>query len=165
MAPITATGYITRTALSLGNLTIAVDPMFLLTGDSSQDAATSSGAGFALGASQMKYVWADSPYVSGKQLVLATPDNSTLDLRLQCNGSGAANTAQTYAGQVIAAIQQQTFQISLTWNNSLGDAVTNTYNCYAGTWMVAFNQLWSFGYELPLYISCPRDPTPVAGSI
>ena len=161
--PVSASGYITRSNLPspLGNLAIVADPLWLLTGDTSSDASVTTGAGVALGQSAMKYVWADSPFVRGKQLVNAVPDNSTLDLRIACDGHGSLASALTLAASIVTAItQQMTFQVSIT-----GDTATTTWNCYPGTYLPAFNQMYWFGYELPLYVSLPRDPTPVAGGV
>lgn len=166
--PATVTGYITRSNLPspLANLTITVDPLWLLPGDASQDASISMSPGVQAAQSVVRYTWAQSPFVAGSQLVHAVQDNSSLDLRLICDGGGNLADAQSYASEVITAVTgQQTFQVSLTWDSGLPDTVTNTWNCYMGTYLAAFNQLYTFGYTLPLYISCPRDPTPAAGGI
>ncbi len=155
-------GFISRGNMSppLSNLAIQADPYWGLLGDTSEDASTSSQAGFAPAISQHKRVWADSAYVAGQQMVLATPDNSTLDLRLICDGTSLAD-AQTKAGLIIAAItQQMTFEVSLTF-----DTATYAWNCYLGDYEIAFNQVHFFGYLLPLYVSMPRDPTPVSGPV
>jgi hypothetical protein len=154
------TGYITRSNLPspLSDLAINVDPLWLLSGDASDDASVSRSAGYTPGPSQLKRVWADSPFVAGQQQVLATPDNSTLDLRLLIDGANETAIA-TSAGLVITAVtKQQTFQVSYT-----AGSVTWTRNCYTGVFQVAFNQLHLFGGRLPLYVSMPCDPTPVAG--
>jgi hypothetical protein len=141
-------------------LAINVSPFFFLTGDASIDAANASQNGVAPAASAMKYVWADSSYVAGKVLVLATPDNSMLDLKLLVSGTSMAD-AQTQVGKVITAISQQlSFQISLTF-----DSATYTWNCYSGVYQIAFNEMHFYANKIPLHISCPRDPTPASGPV
>ncbi len=155
-------GFITRSNLAspLANLPIQVDPYWMLLGDTSEDASVSRSAGVTPALSTHKTQWADSPYVSGKQLVLATPDNSTLDLRLICDGTSMAD-AQTKAAAIITAVtQQMVFEVSLTY-----DTAVYAWTCYLGDYQVAFNQLHFFGYLLPLYVTLPRDPTPLSGPV
>jgi hypothetical protein len=155
-------GFITRSNLAspLSPLAIQADPYWTLLGDTSDDATISESPGVAPGLSALKQVWADSSYVAGQQLVLSVPDNSTLDLRLICDGDSMAD-AQTKAAEIIVAITQQlVFEVSLTF-----DTATYAWNCYTGVYEVAFNQLHYFGYLLPLYVSLTRDPTPVSGPI
>jgi hypothetical protein len=160
--PITVSGHITRANLPspLANLAIEVDPYWLLPGGGTDDATINMSAGLEPSISALKYVWADSPFVAGQQLVLATPDNAQLTLRMVCDGTSLAD-AQTKAAAIITAIRQQmTFTVSLTF-----DAATYAWNCYTGDYQVAFNQLHIFGYCLPLYVTLPRDPTPVSGPV
>ena len=153
-------GYITRSALGLANLPIFVDPYWPILGDNAEAADTSQHSGVVPTQSTTKYVWADSPFVAGKQLVLATPDNAILDLRLVIDGTSMAD-AQAKLVPIIRAIRNQvTFQVSITL-----DTATYAWNCYAGDYLVAINQLFMFGYLVPLYITLPRDPTPALGPV
>lgn len=155
-------GYISRANLPspLPNLDIQVDPYWTLMGDDQEAADQSTAAGVAPAISAHKFVWADSPYVAGQQLVLATLDNSTLDLRLVVDGDSMED-AQTKLAAIIEAVgQQATYVVSLTF-----DAATYAWNCYTGDWQVAFNQLHYFGYLPPLYLHLPRDATPVSGPL
>lgn len=155
-------GSITRSNLAtpLSPLAIQISPFFVLTGDASLDASSGSGNGVIPAISVFKYIWADSAYVAGKQLVLATPDNSTLDLKLLVSGTSQGD-AQTQVGDVIVAISQQlAFQVSLTF-----DDATWAWNCYSGTYEIAFNEMMFFANKIPLHVSMPRDPTPVSGPV
>jgi hypothetical protein len=160
--PATATGYITRSNLPSpqGNLTIFIDPYWALVGDD-QDAADSSVRnGIEPAQSALKMVWADSPFVAGKIPVLATPDNSTLNLRLIIDGTSMAD-AQSKIAPIIQAIRGQlSYQVSVTL-----DSATYTWLCYTGDYTVAFNQMHTFGYLVPMYLSLPRNPVPVAGPV
>jgi hypothetical protein len=159
---VAVSGYITRANLSppQGPLAIFVDPYWPLMGDDSDSADSSSNAGITPGISTLKTVWADSPYVAGKQLVLATPDNSTLDLRLIIDGTSMLD-AQNKIRPIVEAIRKQlSFEVSLTM-----DAATYTWNCWTGDYQIAFNQLHLFGYLVPLYLTLPRAPIPVAGPV
>jgi hypothetical protein len=110
--------------------------------------------------STTKYVWASSPYVAGQQPVLATPDNAQLNLRLIIDGTSFADL-ETKVAPIIQAIRGQlSFQVSVSF-----DAWTSTWACYTGDYLVAMNQLWMFGYLCPMYLTLPRDPTPIAGPI
>lgn len=107
-----------------------------------------------------KNVWANSPYVAGQQLVLNTPDNSTLVLRCIVVGESEADMQAKVGTLVQAVTQQMAYQISLTF-----DAATYAWNCYTADVQVAFNQFFMFAFIAPVYITCPRDPTPVSGPI
>lgn len=155
-------GSITRSNLAtpLAPLAIQISPFFVLTGDASLDASSASSNGVILGVSAFKYIWADSSYVAGKTLVLATPDNSTLDLKLVVSGTSQAD-AQTRVAEVIVAITQQlAFQVALTF-----DDATWAWNCYSGIYEIAFNEMMFFANKIPLHVSMPRDPTPVSGPV
>lgn len=155
-------GFITRAnlAVPLADLPIQADPFWTLLGDTSADASSSTSAGVEPGISVHKTTWADSKYVAGQQLVLATPDLSNLNLRLICDGDSMLD-AQTKAAEIIVAVTQQlNYQVSLTF-----DTATYAWNCFLGDYEVAFNQVHYFGYLLPIYLALPRDPTPVAGPV
>jgi hypothetical protein len=155
-------GEITRANLSppLSPLPILVDPYWPLLGDDSDAADEASHSGVTPTISALKTVWADSPYVAGKQLVLATPDNATLDLRLIIDGTSMADM-QAKIAPIIAAIRGQlSFQVTISF-----DAAVYTWNCWTGDYQVAMNQLWMFGYLCPLYLTLPRSPIPIAGPV
>jgi hypothetical protein len=159
---IAVSGFITRANLPtpLDDLPILVDPYNMIMGDDADSADMSQQAGITAGQSATKYVWADSPYVAGQQLVLATPDNSTLDLRLVIDGDSMLD-AQEKIAPIVAAIRNQlSFTVSVSF-----DAATYAWNVYSGDYLIAMNQLFMFGYLVPLYITMPRDPTPVSGPI
>ena len=159
---IAMSGYITRANLPtpLPNLKIFVDPYWPILGDNAEAADMSQHAGVTPTQSTLKTVWADSPYVAGKQLVLATPDNAMLDLRLVIDGTSMAD-AQTKIAPIVTAIRDQlSFTVSVSF-----DAATYAWNCYTGDYLVAMNQLFMFGYLVPLYLTLPRDPTPAAGPV
>jgi len=159
-------GFITRSNMPTpqANLPIQVDPYWTLLGDTQAAADMSTANGVAPALSAHKFVWANSPYVAGQQLVLATPDNSTLVLRLICDGDSMAD-AQAIATEIIEAVTQQlTYQVSLTYDTG-ENAATYAWNCYTADYEVAFNQLLYFGYLLPLYLTMQRDPTPVSGPV
>jgi hypothetical protein len=159
---IVMSGFITRANLPtpLPDLEILVDPYWPILGDDAAAADMSMQAGIMPGQSATKYVWADSPYVAGQQLVLATPDISTLDLRLVIDGDSMLD-AQTKIGPIITAIRQQlSYTVSVTF-----DAATYAWNCWSGDYEIAMNQLFMFGYLVPLYLTLPRDPTPVSGPV
>lgn len=162
----TQSGFITRSNLPtpLPNLAILVDPYWPLLGDDQAAADMSSAPGIIPTQSTLKTVWADSPYVAGKQLVLATPDNATLDLRLAIDGDSMLDAKNKIAPIIQAIRQQLTFEVSITFNSGDGDA-TYAWNCYTGDYLVAFNQLHYFGYLVPMYLTLPRAPIPVAGPI
>ncbi len=153
-------GYITRANLvpAQANLPILASPYWTLLGDEASAADQSSSSGIDAAISAHKYIWADSPYVAGQLPVLATPDNSTLALRILCNGP-SLDVAQTQAAAVIQAI---TGQLSYIVSITLG-AATWAWECYTGNYQVAFNQLYYFGSYLPLYVFLPRNPVPVSG--
>jgi hypothetical protein len=155
---VSVSGYITRSNLPspLADLAIVVDPYPLLVGDDSNDASSASG-GLDLGPTSQKAVWADSPFVDGKQLVCSADDNSTLSLKILVEGTSMADL-RTKAQAIVDAVRKQmTFQVSITL-----DAATYTWNCYRGDVQAAFNQMHLLG-RLPVYVTMPRDPTPVAG--
>ncbi len=155
-------GYITRSNLPspLTNLDILVDPYWALVGDTQEAADMSMTPGIAPAQSAIKTVWATSPYVAGKQLVLATPDNSTLDLRLLVNGATMVD-AQTKLGDIIQAIRDQlVYTVSVTLTGA-----RYTWSCYTGTYLVAYNQLMLFDSLIPIYLTLPRLPVPVAGPV
>jgi hypothetical protein len=155
-------GTITRANLPspLSPLSILIDPYWGTLGDDSEDASSGGSAGVTLGMSAQKMVWADSPYVAGKQLVLATPDNSTLDLRVMVNGTSMADL-QTKAITLIQAVRNQSnFTVQVNF-----DAASYAWNCYTADYNVAWNQLYLFGFLLPVYVSMIRDPTPVLGPV
>jgi hypothetical protein len=157
---IAVSGFITRANLPtpLPDLPILVDPYWPLLGDDAGSADMSQQAGITPTQSATKYVWADSPYVAGQQLVLATPDNAVLDLRLIIDGDSMAD-AQAKIGPIVTAIRNQlSFTVSVSF-----DAATYAWNCWSGDYLIAMNQLFMFGYLVPLYLT--RDPTPVSGPI
>lgn len=156
-------GYITRSNMNppLSNLDIQVDPYWMLLGDTADDASTAGSPGVEIGLTTHKKVYASSPYVAGSQLVLATPDNSPLSLRLICDGGGDINQAMDDAGVICQAVSQQlTYQVVLNY-----DVTQLGWNCYTGDYQIAINQLWLFGYLLPVYLAMDKDPTPVFGPI
>jgi hypothetical protein len=155
-------GFITRSNLAtpLPDLPIFVDPYWPIMGDDADAADMSMQSGIMPGQSATKYVWADSPYVAGQQLVLATPDISTLDLRLVIDGDSMLD-AQNKIAPIIQAVRNQlSFTVSVTF-----DEATYAWNCWNGDYLVAINQLWMFGYLVPMYLTLPRDPTPVSGPV
>jgi hypothetical protein len=159
---IAVSGFITQGNLPtpLPDLPILVDPYNMILGDDAQAADMSQQAGITPAQSALKTVWADSPYVSGKQLVLATPDITTLDLRLVIDGDSMLD-AQTKIAPIVNAIRNQlSFTVSVSF-----DAATYAWNCWTGDYLVAMNQLFMFGYLVPMYLTLPRDPTPAAGPI
>lgn len=159
---IAVSGFITRGNLPtpLPDLPILVDPYNMLLGDDSAAADMSQQAGIDPGVSVLKQVWADSPYVAGKQLVLATPDLATLALRLVIDGTDMLD-AQTKIKPIVDAIRNQlSFTVSVSF-----DAATYAWNCWTGDYEIAMNQLFMFGYLVPLYLNLPRDPTPAAGPV
>jgi hypothetical protein len=159
----TISGSITRQNMPGGaqpDLPIFVDPYPMILGDTSEAADTSAHAGVTPTQSTLKTVWADSPYVEGKQLVLATPDNATLDLRLVIDGTSMAD-AQSKIGPIVNAIRQQlTYTVTMTI-----DTATYAWYCWTGDYLVAFNQLHLFGYLVPLYLTLPRNPRPALGPV
>lgn len=158
----TLQGYISRANLNppLGHLGILITPYWPLLGDTQDAADMSSAAGIAPGQSALKTVWASSPYVAGQQLVLATPDNSTLDMRLVVRGDSMVD-AQDQLRPIIQAIRTQlTYNVSVTFQSA-----TYTWACYTGTYLIAFNQLHFFGYLVPLYVTLPRTPYPISGPV
>lgn len=155
-------GYITRANLVTPQppLDILVDPYWPLLGDDEAAADFSMEPGIAPQQSAQKQVWANSPYVAGQQLVLAVPDNAVLDLRLIVHGDNMTQV-ETYLSHLIQAIRtQMAYTISVTIQTA-----TFTWACFTGTYLVAFNQLFFFGYLLPVYLTCQRTPIPVAGPI
>jgi hypothetical protein len=160
---IAMSGFITRDNLITGALPaleILVDPYWPIMGDTAEAADVSMHAGVVPAQSATKYVWADSPYVRGKQLVLATPDNSTLDLRLVIDGTSMLDM-QAKIAPIITAIRDQTaFVVAIAF-----DGASYAWSCYTGDYLVAMNQLFMFGYLCPLYVTLPRDPTPFVGPV
>jgi hypothetical protein len=155
-------GFISRSNMSppQDDLPIQADPYWNLLGGTSADASMTSSEGVMAGLSVHKQVWANSAYVAGQQLVLATPDNSTLDLRLLIDGDSQEDM-QSKAATIIAAVtQQMTYEVSLTY-----DTAIYAWLCYTADYQVAFNQLGFFGNLLPLYITAMRDPTPLSGPV
>jgi hypothetical protein len=160
---VSISGTISRANLStpLSPLDILVDPYWGILGDDQVSAENSTAAGVNPTVSSLKTVWADSPYVAGKQLVLATPDNAILDLRLIIDGDGTQLGMQEAIAPIVTAIREQlSFQVSITF-----DAATYTWNCWTGDYLVAMNQLWVFGYLVPMYLTLPRAPIPVVGPV
>lgn len=169
MTPNPTNGFITRSNLPspLSNLTICASsgPIYALQGDQQEAADSSSLAGIGPSLSARKYVWASSPFVAGQQPVLATPDNSTLDLRLSLFGSSFKHCLTTLAAEVITAIStQMAYQVSVTVGTG-GGAGTMTWNCFPGVYQVAINQYVEFANILPIYVSLPRTPIPAAGPV
>ncbi len=161
-ASVAVSGYITQSNLPtpLPNLPILVDPYPMILGDQSEAADSSMKPGVEPTQSATKYVTASSPYVAGSQIVLATPDNAVLNLRLIIDGTSFADLLTKVAPIITAIRNQLSFQVSVSF-----DAWTSTWACYAGDYLVAWNQLWMFGYLCPMYLTLPRDPTPIAGPI
>jgi hypothetical protein len=159
---VAVSGFITRANLAtpLDPLPILVDPYNMILGDDADAADMSMQAGVMPGQSATKYVTADSPYVAGQQVVLATPDNTTLDLRLIIDGDSFADLMPLVAPIIQAVRDQLSFQVSVSF-----DGWTSTWACYSGDYLVALNQLFLFGYLCPMYLTMPRDPTPIAGPI
>jgi hypothetical protein len=156
-------GYISRANLPtpLANLPILVDPYNMILGDQSEAADASMKPGIEPTQSVTKYITASSPYVPGSQVVLATPDNATLNLRLIIDGGGSFAGLEAQVAPIIQAIRGQlSFQVSVSF-----DAWVSTWACYSGDYLVAMNQLWMFGYLCPMYLTLPRDPIPIAGPI
>lgn len=144
----------------LSPLPILQDPFWPILGGNSEAADLNSQAGIDPGLSAHKYVWANSPYVRGQQMVLAVPDLSTLDMRLVVDGPSMVE-AQTYTAELITAITDQaTYTVTLTI-----DGAEWGWNCFTADYQVAFNQLMYWGYLFPVYVSMPRDPTPVYGPV
>lgn len=155
-------GTITRSNLAtpLADLGILVDPYWPLVGDDSEAADASMKAGLEVSQSAHKYVWANSPFVAGQLPVLATPDNSTLNLRLVIDGESFADAQSKIAPIVVAITQQIEYTVSVTF-----DDAPYSWTCYTGDYEVAFNQLHYYGYLVPMYLTLPRAPIPVAGPI
>lgn len=155
-------GYITRTNMSpaLSNLDIQADPYWTLLGDTSDDSTISTSPGVNPALSVHKKVWADSAYVAGRQLMLATPDNSTLDLRLLVDGVSMADVQTKLATIIEAVTRQITFQVILQF-----DSAYYGWSCYTADYQVGFAQVHYFGLLAPLYLMMDRDPTPVQGPI
>lgn len=156
------TGYITRSNLNpaQGHLGILVDPYYPLLGDTSDAADSSSEAGVAPAQSALKTVWASSPYVAGQQLVLATPDNSTLTLRLLVRGADMIDMSDALRSIIQAIRTQLTFNVVVEYQTAVF-----AWKCYTGDYLVAINQLFYFGNLAPLYVSLPRTPYPLSGPI
>jgi hypothetical protein len=155
-------GFISRSNLAtpLDDLPILVDPYWGIMGDDADAADMSMQAGVMPGQSATKYVWADSPYVAGQQLVLATPDITTLDLRVMIDGDSMLD-AQTKIVPIVQAIRDQlSYTVSVTF-----DEAVYTWSCWSGDYLIAMNQLFLFGYLVPMYLTLPRDPTPAMGPI
>ncbi len=155
-------GHITRLNLTPSQtpLPILVDPYWPLLGDDEDAADMSMEAGINPAQSKLKAVWANSPYVAGQQLVLAVPDNSKLALRLVVDGADMVSVQSSVASIIQAIRTQIAFQVSITLQTA-----TYTWNCYTGTYLVSFNQLFYFGYLLPIYLTIPRTPIPVSGPV
>lgn len=158
----TISGTISRGNMSppLSDLAISADPYWSLLGDDSDDASISTSAGVMPGISAHKKIWADSAYVAGKQLVLATPDNSTLDLKLLVDGTSMSDVETKLTTIIQAVTLQLTFQVSLTF-----DTAVYAWTCWTADYQVGFNQVHYFGFMAPLYLSMDRDPTPISGPI
>lgn len=155
-------GYITQTSLGLPNLTLQANPYWVLSGDNSDKADTSTQNGFVPGQSAKKQVWADSPFVRGKQLVLSTPDNSTLVLRMLVEDSTQLAMQNDIAALVTAISDQLSYTVNLTF-----DSASYTYSCYSGDYTMALGgQMSQFAFWCPLYLILPMDPTVIttAGS-
>lgn len=151
-------GYITQSNLTtpLPNLEIQQTPYWVLGGDPSDRADTSTQNGFVPGLSVHKRVWADSPYVQGQQLVLATPDNSTLILRMLVSGVSQLDMQNNLLALITAITEQLVFQVSLTF-----DSASYLYTVYTGDHEEASGgQLAQFGTNIgvPVYLTLPRDP-------
>jgi hypothetical protein len=155
-------GYISRANLPtpLANLPILVDPYNMILGDQSEAADASMKPGIEPTQSVTKYITASSPYVPGSQVVLATPDNATLNLRLIIDGTSFADLEANVTPIIQAIRGQLSFQVSVSF-----DAWVSTWACYCGDYLVALNQIFLFGYLCPMYLTLPRDPTPIAGPI
>jgi hypothetical protein len=139
-------------------------PSFPLMGDTADQAETSTQNGIVPGLSVHKRIWANSPFVSGQQQVLATPDNSTLVLRLVIPGENVT-LGQEYLSQLIQSITlQPVFQIVTNLSDGSG-TVQYGWNCYTADYQVAFNQLFWFGPLPPVYIMATRDPIPAFGPV
>lgn len=158
----TVGGYITRSNMSpaQANLDIQADPYWTLLGDTSADASISTSAGVQPAMSAHKRTWADSAYVAGKQMTLATPDNSVLDVKLLVDGTSMEDLSTKLSTIIAAVTQQMTFQIVF-----LFDTAYYGWNCYTADYQVGFNQVHYLGLLAPLYISAERDPTPIYGPV
>lgn len=158
------TGTITR-----ANLPDPLDPLDIfgtspymgLFGDDSQAADDQSDPGIDAGLGTFKYTWADSPFVSGQQLVNAILDNTTMYLRMLVKGTDQADAQANLQDIIVAVTEQFTFQVSIT----LDGIATYAWNCFPAEYQIAFNQWMWFGPYPPLYLSIPRDPIPVSGPL
>jgi hypothetical protein len=157
------TGYISRANLDtpLDNLVIFNDVYMGLLGDDEQAADSQSDAGLDPGLSAMKYTWADSPFVRGQQLVNFVSDMTTMYLRFLVAGGDQATVQANLAAIIAATTQQPSYTVSVT----IDDVATYAWMCYPAEYQVGFNQWTWFGPLPPLYLSIPRDPTPVSGPI
>ena len=161
-ASIALSGFISRANLPtpLPDLPIQVDPYWAILGDQSEAADASMKPGIEPTQSVTKYITASSPYVAGSQVVLATPDNAMLNLRLIIDGTSFADLEAKVTPIIQAIRGQLSFQVSVSF-----DAWVSTWAVYTGDYLLAMNQLFLFGYLAPLYLTLPRDPTPLAGPI
>jgi hypothetical protein len=161
MASITGTISRANLATPLDDLDIFNDIYKGLFGDDSQAADSASDTGIDPGLSQMKYTWADSPFVAGQQLVNFVPDLTTMYLRFLVKGSDQEDAQANLAAIIQACILQPSYQVSIT----IDGIATYTWNCYPAEYQVVFNQWAWFGPLPPLYLAIPRDPIPVSGPI
>jgi hypothetical protein len=149
-------GSITRSNLPtpLSPLVLQANPYWVLMGDADDKADVSTQNGFVPGLSAHKQTWADSPYVSGKQLVLSTPDNSTLVLRMLVEDTSQLAMQNDIVALVTAVSEQLVYEVNLTF-----DSASYTYVCYSGDYQMALGgQLSQFAFWCPLYLILPRDP-------
>jgi hypothetical protein len=148
---VASSGYITRTSLSLSNLAIATATYDVLLDESN---------GLSAGTVAWRRMTAESPWVSGRTLVQAVKDTTSLAMQVTVTGADLA-TVQSNVSTLLTAVWQTTYQLSLT----LDTGAVYTWACEPADATVGFNYSHVLGKACPVVLSIPRDPTPVAGPI
>lgn len=146
MSTIAAT--ITRTELSLGDLTVA-DATYGLIAD-----------GFDLGSPAHRYEWVTSDWANGAvDSSGGAMDNGTLIVPWDVQGTSQSDLA-TKVTTLIAALRQSTFYFKVTL-----DSTDWKWRCYRADVTAGFSRTTDLGFMLPVTASIPRHPVPVSGPI
>lgn len=146
-----SSGYITRTSLSLSNLAIVT---------ATYDVAIDDAGSLSAGTIAWRRLTAESAFTSGRTLIQAVKDTTSLALLITVTGADLA-TVQANVSTLLSAVWQTSYQLSLT----LDSGATYTWNCEPADATVGFNHSHVLGRACPVVLSIPRDPIPVAGPI
>jgi hypothetical protein len=149
MSDLTVTGYVTRTELSLSNLTINDDTYKII-----RDM-------WGPGVVQYDRQKVSSPYVNGDFLTNRKKAQVEMPLGIRVTGTSKID-CWNKVGTLLRAFEQFSYELSLTI-----DGTTFTYTCEAADYSVGdggmFQTFHMKAYKQEVRLLIPRRPTPTEG--